>query len=383
MTIGSPLSILHVTPSYVPATAYGGPPQSVHALARGLAQAGHRVVVATTNRDGPGNLDVQLGQPVSVEDVEVYYFPCGLRRLYLSLPLWRFVRQAARRFDLIHLHSVYLFPTSVGGWAARRARKPYILSPRGMLVPELIDRKNRWLKRGWLRFIERPNIRGAHLHFATDHECAQFNGMGLPGRSQYAIPNIVSGPDTDLLRDLFRDRAKASDQRYLLYLGRLDPIKNIDQAILALKHLSPDIMLRIVGPDPIGYANTLRNLIDSHQLSLRVTIEPTVDAAKWELLAGATAVILMSDSESFGNVVVEAASVGTPAIVSQGVGCAKQLIEAGAGAPARTPESIAQAVARLTAQPDTAVRCREFAQRFGPDILVPRYLEMYRAALCN
>src|SRR5262245_45928758 len=47
------LKILHVVPSYLPATRYGGPIRSVHGLARAQAARGHDVKVFTTNVNGP------------------------------------------------------------------------------------------------------------------------------------------------------------------------------------------------------------------------------------------------------------------------------------------------------------------------------------------
>ena len=54
------LRVLQVVPFYRPAHRYGGPVQSVHGLARGLANLDVDVTVFTTNIDGPGNLAVPL-----------------------------------------------------------------------------------------------------------------------------------------------------------------------------------------------------------------------------------------------------------------------------------------------------------------------------------
>ena len=54
------MKILHVVPTYYPATRYGGPIRSVHGLASALASQGHDVHVYTTNVDGEGVLPVPL-----------------------------------------------------------------------------------------------------------------------------------------------------------------------------------------------------------------------------------------------------------------------------------------------------------------------------------
>jgi hypothetical protein len=45
------------------------------------------------------------------------------------------------RYDVVHLHSVFLWPTFAAARAAHRRGVPYVVSPRGMLVPDLIARK--------------------------------------------------------------------------------------------------------------------------------------------------------------------------------------------------------------------------------------------------
>src|SRR5438874_10292208 len=146
--------ILHVVPTYLPATRYGGPIYAVHGLCRALAARGHEVDVVTTNVDGAGVSDVPLGRAVDVDGVRVTYFASPFSRLYWS-PSMRF---DASRYDVVHLHSVYLWPTWAAARVARRAGVPYIISPRGMLVRELIARKSRLVKSAWLRMVERRNF---------------------------------------------------------------------------------------------------------------------------------------------------------------------------------------------------------------------------------
>src|SRR4030095_10027708 len=173
-----PLRLLHVVPTYLPALRYGGPIRSVHALCRALAADGHDVHVFTTSVDGPGDSDVALEQPVDLEGVKVTYFPSRrLRRLYWSPPMRRALAASVGGFDVGHLHAVYLWPI----WAAARAAHahgvPYVISPRGMLVPELIRRKSRWVKAAWIALVERGNLEAA----APIHATAAGDGRRHPG----------------------------------------------------------------------------------------------------------------------------------------------------------------------------------------------------------
>ena len=142
------MRILHVVPTYIPAYRYGGPIYSVHGLCKALVLLGHEVTVFTTNVDGDNDSDVPLGQPVDIDGVKVWYFPSKrLRRIYWSPPMKKALEKQIPDFDILHLHSIFLWPTWAAARSARRMGKPYIIAPRGMLVKELIERKSSFAKK--------------------------------------------------------------------------------------------------------------------------------------------------------------------------------------------------------------------------------------------
>ena len=80
------MRILHVIPSFAP--RYGGPIVAAAGLTRELARRGHDVTVATTNVDGPDELDVPLCRPIPIDGVDVWYFPIQWPRWYhFSAPM--------------------------------------------------------------------------------------------------------------------------------------------------------------------------------------------------------------------------------------------------------------------------------------------------------
>jgi len=61
------LKILHVSPYFMPARAYGGRVESLYRLCLNLARLGCEVRVLATNGDGPGKvLEVQTGRQIAV-----------------------------------------------------------------------------------------------------------------------------------------------------------------------------------------------------------------------------------------------------------------------------------------------------------------------------
>ena len=318
----------------MPAVRYGGPIYSVHGLCRALAQRGHEVHVFTTNVDGPGVSKVPTDRAVSLDDVSVRYFATALgRRLYRSPAMARALEETGGSFDIVHLHSVFLWPTMAAAKTSRRSGTPYIVTPRGMLVRDLIVRKRRWAKRAWIELIERRNIEhAAAVHVTSQLEAEEMEAMGFALRRTAVIPNgfdaadMTAAPSPD-------DRAwvAAWPQPFILYLGRINWKKGLDRLISALA-LTRDIDLVVAGHDDDDYQAAMQLLARDFGVAHRVKfIGPVTGSRKWALLREARMLALPSHSENFGMVVLEAMAVGCPVVVTSGVGLAETVRACGAG----------------------------------------------------
>jgi glycosyltransferase involved in cell wall biosynthesis len=313
------VKILHVVPTYLPARRYGGPIVAVHGLCRALAARGHEVHVITTNVDGDGTLDVPTDRAVDLDGVRVRYFPSLFPRLYWSPEMRRALRGVGD-YDIVHIHAVYLWPGVAAARAARAAGVPYVISPRGMLVPELIRRKSRAMKTLWLRLIERRGFaHAAAIHFTSKLEWEDAKRVGIPLPSPIVVPNGVDLPQRP---DVPRDA------RTLVFLGRVNWKKGLERLIEALPRLNARLI--VAGNDEENLTPRLRALAEAVGADVEFT-GPVYGAAKDELLARATLFALMSESENFGNAVLEALAMETPAVLSAGVGLAEEVVAAGAG----------------------------------------------------
>ena len=185
------MRILHVVPTYLPATRYGGPIFAVHALCRALAARGHAVEVFTTSIDGPGNARVPHDQPVMLDGVKIRYFASpALRRLSWAPTLAHALRSEIDGADAAHLHSIFLWPTWAAARLARQAQVPYVISPRGMLVKKLIKSRHRLLKSAWISLIERTNLeRAAAIHVTSAVEAAALAAFGFHLNQVMTVPN--------------------------------------------------------------------------------------------------------------------------------------------------------------------------------------------------
>jgi len=318
-----PLRILHVVPTYWPAHRYGGPIVAVHGLCRALVARGHRVDVFTTNVDGRGVIDTPPNLRTDVDGVQVCYYASRFRRLYWSPAMRAALRSDLHRYDIVHTHAVFLWPGAAAARAARRASTPYVISPRGMLVPELIHGKSRIVKIAWLKLVERRSFaQAAAIHFTSQLEWDEAKRVGLGLPSPFVVPNgIAIGPRPCVTRE----------PRTLVCLGRVSWKKRLDVVIRALPRL-PGVRFLVAGNDDEGLTARLRALAQGLGVAERVEFLGAVyGPAKQELLARATLFVLPSLSENFGNVVLEALSMETPAVLSPHVGLADEVAKAGAG----------------------------------------------------
>lgn len=358
------MRILHVVPTYLPAVRYGGPIFAVHSLCRALVSRGHEVEVYTTNLDGPTNIPESSGATVNLNGVLVRYFACNfLRRLSWAPSLAQALRERISSFDVVHIHTVYLWPTWVAALTARRAQVPYVISPRGMLVKELIARRNRLIKSAWVKLIERSNLeQAAVIHVTSELEAKELSRFEWQLPKVVSVSNGVADPETTSRAMVSNDVEKLVDgPPYVLFLGRLSRKKGLDRLLNAFAH-SRQTKLVIAGTDEEGLLPGLLQMVGNLRIGDRVHFLPrtVLGADKEQLFAAAQVFILPSYSENFGNTVLEAMRRGLPVIVTPEVGAAEIVRESQAGIVANgDPRSLSKAISQLT---DNAAVAREMGQ---------------------
>jgi glycosyltransferase involved in cell wall biosynthesis len=385
------LRILHVVPTYLPATRYGGPIFAVHNLARGLAARGHDIEVFTTNVDGTGHSDVILNTPVLLDGVKVSYFASNhLRRLYWSPTLGAALDRDVRSFDVLHLHSVFLWPTWYAARSAEGAHVPYLVSPRGMLVRELIRRRSPRIKMLWITMFERKTLRqAAAIHVTSELEGEELRRFGWQLPHIVTIGNGVEDPKRIAEREVASDIKDVSrHQPLVLFLGRLSWKKGVDRLLEAFA-LTEAGHLVVAGTDEERLSLRLAQQAERLGISHRVTIlARTVDGSdKEHLFAAAQVFVLPSYSENFGNTVLEAMRRGLPVVVTPEVGAADIVHQAGGGMIiAGDAQALGQALSALISDRALARNMGELGRRhvlsrYGWPAIAESMEGLYRAII--
>ena len=174
------------------------------------------------------------------------------------------------------------------------------------------------------------------------------------------------------------------DTPYVMFLGRLHPIKRLDLlgrafALVAAQH--PDVRLVIAGDgDPRVRADAEAALGSASARTL--WLGEVSGHERDALLAEAATLVLCSDSENFGMSVAEALSCGLAPVVTQT--CPWQILEherAGYWVP-QTPDAIAGAIGQVLASPGASREMglrgqRLVAERFSPAAIGARWIDAY------
>ena len=361
-------------------------------MERALADAGMDITTVTTDDDGPGRrLTTPLGQPIQVERATRLYFRKQTEFYKCSLPLWWWLRSNVYRFDVVHVHALFSFASTLAMTCARGHKVNYIVRPLGVLNRYGMERRRPGLKRLSFRFVELPLLRhAARLHYTSQREKHEAEETGVRGPSA-VIPIGIDVAQFDRLPGpgrFFERFSAAKGRTIILFLSRIDPKKGLElllPAFAATSRKFPEALLVIAGASEDGYLACLQELARSLHLENSVLWTGRLDEAdKLSALAASTVFVLPSLSENFGIALVEALAAGLPCFATEGVAVAEDMRERDAGlVGAVEVSSIARALERLLG--DEALRMRLGAnarrlavERFSLEAMGTALSRMYR-----
>ncbi|MGD0074005.1 MAG: glycosyltransferase [Candidatus Binataceae bacterium] len=379
-SVRQPMKILHVVPSFAPAWRYGGPINTVLQLCRQMARSGCEVRVLTTDANGPDAvLDIPTSREIETADGLRVRYCARLMPESVSMRLLRELPRYLRWADVVHLTAVYSFPTIPTLLACKLMDKPVVWSPRGSLQRWEGTRRS-LLKTMWERICRAVAPRRLRLHVTSEEENRESTSR-LPGIQTVIIPNGVEIPDESR-------HTERKEALRLLYIGRINPKKGIENLLAAFKLLNghgPQYKLTIAGTGDGPYEASIRGEIArlalSHQAKM---IGQVIGDAKHEAFENADVVVVPSHVENFCMVIAEALAHGVPVIASKGtpwagvesVGCGLWVDN--------DPPSLADAIERINHMPldDMGQRGRRWmVQQFSWETIAAKMLECYASLL--
>jgi len=329
------MKVLHVIPYMHPLG--GGPPVVVDRVCDELNREGVTADILTTDLYADRGDDSWRSRWASRDRIDI--FPVTRHSAYADSPaLTDALKERTQDYDLINLHTLWTACSRAVHKSCRAAGVPYVVMPHGMLDPNSLQRK-RLKKLIYGKLIEFPMLRAAAGLLCTHEEEAR-----LARQSVSALPPAYITPlgaDTppdnrDTLRAEFHQQhPELSEHPTVVFLSRLHEKKGLDLLIPALKLLAkaqPEVRLLLVGSGAPAYETFLRNLIDQENLSDRVIMTGNLDGReKWQAMAAGDVFALTSYQENFALVVVDALSLGIPAVISNRINIWSDIVKADAG----------------------------------------------------
>lgn len=330
------IGVLHVIPDL--RQRAGGIAATVPALAAALAGLGIESRYVTMAHD-----DLHEGKWITRAIGAYAHIPTRLRTA-VAQALAGF---AAWQSVVVHSHGLWHPLNHAAVSLASSLGLPSIVSVHGMLLPWA--RQHRKLRKdiAWLLF-QRRDLEGADIvHVTSDAEAEIV--MSIVGHDRVRrVPFGVDLPNAPVAMEL------SGPTRTLLFLGRLHRVKNLETLIrVFVRAAPPHWQLKLVGPEEDGHRAVLEAVTDALGAGNRIAFGgPTFGADKDREIAAAHALVLPSFSENFGAVVAEALALGRPVIASTGTPW-QALVAQGCGWWVDPdPESLAGAIAALTATLD-------------------------------
>lgn len=324
---------------------------------------------------------------------------------------WLAMRRSVPRLDTAHPLARIAWEQTALAYLARRDRLDLLHGlayalPLASRVPGVVTVYD-------LSFIELPSAArrfnriylGAITRWAArraTHICAisesgrqaLIRRLGVPGeRVSVIYPGIdrrFSPPPAAAVAD-FR-RRKGLPERFLLYLGTLEPRKNLPALVRAYGRLAAGTAqggavppLLIAGPKGWRYEEIFSE-VERLGLGGRVRFPGYVPAAEHALwYAAAELFVYPSSYEGFGLPVAEAMACGTPALASDATSLPEVVGPGGVLVPPGDEGGLAEALGRLLADPALRAELAEAGLRhvrqFSWERAAARQAAVYRRAL--
>jgi glycosyltransferase involved in cell wall biosynthesis len=350
----APLRVGIVAPPGLPGppVGYGGTESMIDGLARGLQAAGHEVRLWTTeestcpvphhstapsDREGMGRAVRELRHVIEGYDWLV-----------------------AEGCQVIHDHTV------AGPFVAAAGRA----EPE---VPVVMTNHGPFSDRDLAAIFRAAQAHAAIVAISSDQAATgRRHGITVTRVIHHGIDHRLYEPG---------DGRGDDEGPYLLFLGRMNPDKGVEQAIDAARAAGERLLIAAKMNEPAEhefYEQVIRPRCDGHRI---VYLGEVGGADKVRLLGGATALLNpIRWPEPFGLVMVEALAAGTP-VITRRCGAAPEIVEDGVtGFVCDDDTELVHAIGRVRELDRRACRA-SVEQRFSIERMVRDHVELYRSVI--
>ncbi|RKF20665.1 glycosyltransferase [Altericroceibacterium spongiae] len=328
------MRILHIIHSTDPAT--GGPIAGIlmhHAVTCGSPFNVEREIATLDPPDAIWLTDLPLRTHALGNTHHFLRTPRKIQKYGSGARLCAWLRDNAERFDCAIIHGLWNAASLAARQVLPHSGLPYFVFAHGMLDPWFRKRfpvKHAAKCLSW-SIVEGPLLARARSVLFTSEEEKQ-RAAGCFPHHHYRGTVVGYGTADPALNQPVDPQA--AREPYLLFLGRLHRKKGVDMLLQALSRIAAPYRptIRFTGPDEEGRLPFLREQSEALGLTRHVLwTGPAYGTDKADLFRKAEAFILPSHQENFGIAATEALAMATPALLSDQVAIARNVMQSGAG----------------------------------------------------
>jgi D-inositol-3-phosphate glycosyltransferase len=375
----------------------GGMSVYIRELAGELSRQGHTVDVYTRIHDPKDPIVVSLGErarlihlavgePAHIDKLAVYPllpdFTCGLER---------YRKDHGNEYDIVFSH--YWLSGWVGDYLRRWWSVPHVTMFH--TLGALKNASGYGFDDTELRIVTEQEIieRCQRVIVATEREKRDI--AEHYGAAPETIGVVHCGVNMELFRPLDRAEARTrlgfGDEKALLFVGRIDPVKGVDRLVQALPLVKgiDNLKLIVIGGDEAsaGEVEKLRALAAGLGVGSSVSFRGAVNQSDLAVYYNAAdATVIPSYYESFGLVGLESLACGTP-LVAADVGCLKDIVipgKTGLVVADNSPERLAEGITRVLAGPPASREfVRESVKDYSWESVAGGVVKQLRYTLCK
>lgn len=318
------MKILQVCSYLYPALQYGGPAKVVYDLSKELSKK-HEITVLTSDVWDHERRILSQEQIQSSKSFTIIYAKniinsiAYTHRIFTCFSMIPYIIRNRKKFDVVHVHDVFILPQLFLGLLAQHFGIRVILSPHGVLDPVRLEKKT--LGKSLLfGTLVRPLASKAEKIIATaDKEATDLKKLGFEQIT--VVPNGIPKP-TVKASNIFSNLR--SNKLTLLYIGKLHPQKGLLELLEAIIPYVDDLDLILAGPDD-GLQTVIQQFIKKNKLDNVHLVGFVGDAEKAELFSIADLFVYPSYAEGFSISILEALQAALPVLIT--TGCNFKMVE--------------------------------------------------------
>lgn len=294
----------------------GGAAERARQISFHLSALGHEVKILTTN------IHLSHSQNNSLSSLNIEALPCVYKRFYVPYPAILRLNKIIRDSDIIQLYSHWTILNAMVFLLIRFHKKPYIVTPLGALP---IFGRSSFFKKIYNFCIGKKIINKADRCFiATMEEAKALKSYGNNLKNVNHLPNGINEEDYTINIDKsFKSRLGIGNNPFILFIGRLNPIKAPDmllEAFIKVNNDFPNLNLIYIGPDE-GMLDNLKKKVFSCLEENRVHFLGYVSKSdKAALIKSSLFLCVSSHQEAMSIVVLEAGISARPALITDQCG---------------------------------------------------------------